>query len=334
MLGGKLLGDASAKISEIATLEDAGAKAISWVGGPRFLKRAEKSDAAALLIPIDLNWSTDRPCVAVSDPDMAVCHVLQLFAPPPDRPALGVASTATVAPDAKVEGATIAPGAYVGARARIGAGTVLYPGVYVGSDTGIGRDCILWPNVVVRERCSVGDRVVIHPNSTIGADGFGYLFRDGVHHKIPQTGRVVIEDDVEIGAHTSVDRARSGETRIGCGTKIDNHVQIAHNCRIGAHCMIVAQSGLAGSSTLGDHVLLAGRAAIVDHVHVGTGVQVGGASLVFKDVPDGARVHGVPAVEYGIHLRQQAALRRLPGLLRQFRDLTRRLESLESAAHE
>jgi UDP-3-O-[3-hydroxymyristoyl] glucosamine N-acyltransferase len=205
--------------------------------------------------------------------------------------------------------------------------------VYIGPGARIGANSVLWPNVVVRERCRIGERVIIHSNSTIGADGFGYLFRGREYHKIPQIGIVVIEDDVEIGANTCIDRARSGETRIGRGTKIDNLVQIAHNCRIDEHCIIVAQVGMSGSCSLGKYVVLAGQAGISDHVEIGDGARIGGQSGVHCDVPPGSKWVGLPAQNAPDMARQWAALKRLPKLLEQMREMAKRIERLESSAN-
>jgi UDP-3-O-[3-hydroxymyristoyl] glucosamine N-acyltransferase len=180
---------------------------------------------------------------------------------------------------------------------------------------------------------TIGDRVVIHANATIGTDGFGYVLRDGRHHKIPQIGTVMIEDDVEIGANAAIDRARSGQTRIGRGTKIDNLVQVAHNVQVGAHCILVAQCGIAGSTTLGDGVVLGGQVGVTDHVTIGAGAQVAAMAGVSKDIAPGAAVRGNPAREMRVYLREAAAARRLPDLIEQVRSLARRVEQLESAAH-
>jgi UDP-3-O-[3-hydroxymyristoyl] glucosamine N-acyltransferase len=196
--------------------------------------------------------------------------------------------------------------------------------------TRIGRNCELWPNVVVRERVTIGDRVVIHPNTTIGADGFGYLQRNGEHLKIPQIGTVVIEDDVEIGANCAVDRARTGITRIGSGTKLDNLVQIAHNVDIGKSCIIVAQCAIGGSTTLGDHVMLGGQAGVSDHLRVGAGARIAGKSAVFKNLAEGEVVRGIPATDNQRFLRNEAGVRRLPKWVNELKRLQNRVAELET----
>ena len=188
---------------------------------------------------------------------------------------------------------------------------------------------MLWPSVVVRERIEIGNRVIIHPGAIIGADGFGYLQRDGRHKKIPQIGTVIIEDDVEIGALTSIDRARSGVTRIGRGTKIDNGCQIAHNCDIGEHCMIVAHNSIGGSVTLGDHCVLGGKSGVSDHVTIGRGTQVAAVSVVFGDLPEGAIVRGTPAIDIRRYRRSHAAYHKLPEWAQKIRDMAKRIEALE-----
>ena len=217
--------------------------------------------------------------------------------------------------------------------AEIGPGTQLHAGVYIGAETHVGRDCVLWPNVVVREGTTIGDRVIIHPNTTLGADGFSYLLRDGKHRKVPQVGRVVIEDDVEIGANCAVDRARSGETRVRRGTKIDNLVQIGHNSDIGEDCIIVGQCGIAGSTTLEDHVVLSGQVGVIDHLRIGAGARIAAQSCVMGDLEAGRIYRGTPAVDNLRYGRQQVGVRRLPKMIEQLRALSKRVEKLESATN-
>ncbi len=328
-LGSTLAGDGSRIVRGVATLERAGEDAISWVGGKQDLSRLATSKAGVVLVPADCATPAERTIIRVPDPDAAICQVSEWFAAPADRVPEGVHATATVAPDAAVTGAAIGAHAFVGPRSIIGRGTQIHPGVYIGSDTTIGEDCVLWPNVVVRERVTIGNRVLIHPNTTLGADGFGYLQRDGRQRKIPQIGRVVIEDDVEIGANCAIDRARMGETRIRRGTKMDNMVQVGHNVDIGEDCVIVAQCALGGSASLGHHVVVGGQTGISDHVHVGNHVRIAAKSVLMKSVPDGTAFRGIPAVAYQDFMRQQASVRRLPEWAKQLRSLRRRIESLE-----
>lgn len=333
-LGAELIGDPTVVISRVAPLSEATPDAISWLGGEKYLAQLALTRAGAVLLPERRSDAPDRTCIIVADPDLALCSVLTWLMPPPPGVSAGVDPRAIIAPGARVEGAAIGPNVIVATGAVIGAGTQLHAGVNIGPDVRIGRDCVLWPNVVVRERCTIGDRVIIHPNATIGADGFGYLQRGGKNHKIPQVGVVVIEDDVEIGANSAIDRAKSGETRIGRGTKIDNLVQIAHNVQIGNDSIIVAQCGIGGSVTLGHHVVLAGQVGIVDHMRVGDEVIVGAQSGITRDVESGGRVSGSPAVPSAEWVRTMATQRRLREMLDQLRDLIRRVERLESATND
>ena len=333
-LDGTLQGDGDLIVRGVGTLEQAGPDMLSWLANAELLPRLAESQAGVVLVPPDCDPPAGRTAISVTDPEIALCDVLRWLAPPPETIPVGVHPSATVASDAIIEGAAIGAQACVGPRAGIGPGTQLHPGVRVGADANIGRDCVLWPNVVVRERVTIGDRVIIHPNSTIGADGFGYLQRDGKHVKIPQVGTVAIEDDVEIGANTCIDRARTGVTRIGRGTKIDNLAQIAHNVVTGKDCVIVAQCGIAGSTTLGSHVALSGQVGVLDHLRLGDGVQVAATSFVTHDVPAGHVYRGIPATENMLYARQQVAVRRLPKLIEQLRELIRRVERLESATDD
>jgi UDP-3-O-[3-hydroxymyristoyl] glucosamine N-acyltransferase len=215
---------------------------------------------------------------------------------------------------------------FVGAGARVGARTRLWPGSHVGAEAVLGADCSLGPNAVIGERCLLGDRVLVHPGAVIGADGFGFRQdREGRHIKIPQVGIVELGDDVEVGANTTIDRARFGSTRIGRGTKLDDQVHIGHNCVIGEHCAIAGTTGIAGSATLGDRVLMGGAVGVNSGARIGAGARVNGASTVVDDVEPGQAIGGNPGRPVAIWRRDTIALRRLPDLLKRVRDLEERL---------
>ena len=222
----------------------------------------------------------------------------------------------------------------VGDGAIIGDGVVLHPQVVIGSDARIGAASVCYPHTTVREMCILGERVIIHSGAVIGSDGFGYATLAGVHHKIPQVGIVVIGDDVEIGANTTIDRARFGVTKIGTGTKVDNLVQIAHNVEIGEHCFVVAQVGIAGSTKIGNHVTLAGQSAIGGHLKIGDAAIVAACSGVSKNIAAQTVVQGVPAQDMKQYQRQQIAARRLPQMQQQVKHLAQRLEELQQQLAE
>ncbi|HWE03220.1 MAG TPA: UDP-3-O-(3-hydroxymyristoyl)glucosamine N-acyltransferase [Tepidisphaeraceae bacterium] len=332
LLGCPVPATTSADITGIASLSEATPTEISYVASDAFVHELAQTRAAAIIaqkrVKLPATWT--RPALIVDDADVAVAKVLALFAPPIPRPPAGVDRMARVDASATLgEGVAIGPFAFVGARARLGARSVIHPGVYVGQDVSLGDDCELFPNVTIRERVTLGHRVVIHSNSAIGADGFGYRWDGQRHVKVPQIGQVIIEDDVEIGACSCVDRAKFSATRIGRGTKIDNLVQIGHNVQTGPHCIITGYVGLAGSVKLGAGVVLGGRASVRDHVSIGDGAMIAGLSGVADDVPAGQIYSGTPAIPHRQNLREQKALRRLPDLQVQIRALQDEIESLK-----
>lgn len=332
LVQGELRADAKTRITGVAPLRAAGPGDISWLSDPRHAQRLAETKAAAVLVPRTLA-DIQRPAVVCASVDHALAQVMNFFAPPVPAPPRGIDPTARIADDAEL-GADVAIGPYavVGAKARIGARTVLDAGVVIGAETTLGTDCRLWPYVVVRERCQLGDRVVIHPHAVIGADGFGYYLHEGRHRRVPHIGGVVIGSDVEIGAGSCVDRSKTGNTVVGDGVKIDNLVQVAHNVVIGAHSVLCAQVGVAGSARLGQYVVLGGHVGIRDNIALGDGVQVAACSCVPQDVDAGAKVAGLPAIEFRQYLRENASLRKLPDIVGQLRELIRRVEELEGAA--
>lgn len=333
-LDAELEGDASAPVTGVADLKAARAGQVSFAGHPKYLPAVAASGATAVIVPKAAQVEAPRPALLrVADADAAFAAACALFAPEPVIQPRGVHPQAWVSPEAKL-GAEVSVGAFavVEAGADIGDGTTLYPQTYVGHGAKLGRDCLLYPLASIRERCVLGDRVILHNGAVIGSDGFGYTVdAQGVRTKIPQTGIVVLEDDVEIGANATIDRARFGETRVGKGTKVDNLVQIAHNCVIGDHSVLCSQVGLAGTTTLGRHVICAGQAGLAGHLTIGDGAVIGAQAGVPKDLPGGQMYLGAPAVprlEFGKSLAHVASLPRLKDKLK---ELEKRLARLEQA---
>lgn len=313
-----------------ASLEEAGPSDISLLASKRYLRQFATTKAAAVLVTrsVELPPASGGPVVLlVDDAEEAMIRVLEMFAPPVPRPPAGVDPSARVDASAELaDDVRVGPFAVVGARCRIGSRTVLHAGVFLGDDVTVGPDCELFPHVTVRERITIGHRVIIHANSVLGADGFGYRWNGKQHAKIPQIGTVIIEDDVEIGSCVCIDRAKFGVTRVGRGSKIDNLVQVAHNVVIGPHCILAGQSGVAGSARLGSGVALGGQCAVRDHVQLGDGAAVAACAGVAADVPPATAVGGAPAVLNRQFLREQAALRHLPDLIRQVRKIQEELK--------
>ena len=333
-LDAELEGDASAPVTGVADLKAARAGQVSFAGHPKYLPAVAASGATAVIVPKAAQVEAPRPALLrVADADAAFAAACALFAPEPVIQPRGVHPQAWVSPEAKL-GAEVSVGAFavVEAGADIGDGTTLYPQTYVGHGAKLGRDCLLYPLASIRERCVLGDRVILHNGAVIGSDGFGYTVdAQGVRTKIPQTGIVVLEDDVEIGANATIDRARFGETRVGKGTKVDNLVQIAHNCVIGDHSVLCSQVGLAGTTTLGRHVICAGQAGLAGHLTIGDGAVIGAQAGVPKDLPGGQMYLGAPAVprlEFGKSLAHVASL---PKLKDKLKELEKRLARLEQA---
>lgn len=332
-VGGELQGASDVRITGVGDVVVAAPAQATWVSNPRYAEKLSASRAGVALVPRDFG-AAPMPLIRCARVDRAVAQLLALFAPPPPRLSAGIHPTAVVDPTAVLgEGCAVGPHVVIEGQARIGDGTQLHAGVSVGLGTIIGRDCILWRNVSVFHRCILGDRVVIHSSSVIGADGFGYYFDEGRHHKVPHIGGVRIGDDVEIGACTCVDRSKFGYTEIGRGTKIDNFVQIAHNVQIGEHCLLAGHSGISGSVRIGDYCVFGGRAGAFDNITIGPRATVAGGSLTAKDVPEGVTVSGIPAQDHRRELRQHAAMRRLPDLIEEIKQLRARVQQLEDAAH-
>ena len=328
----RLEGDGNVEIRRIAAIEDAGAGDLTFFVNPKYADRVRETRASAVILG-DRAETVPPSGVALlrtANPYLAFAQAAEIFAPPPAiAPGIhrlaSVASTASVAPDAAV-----AAFVSIGEGARVGAKTILFPHVTVGDGAAIGDDCILHARVSVRERVTLGNRIVVQDGAVIGSDGFGFARTpEGTHHKIPQAGGVVVEDDVEIGANTTIDRPAVGETRIGAGSKIDNLVQVAHGVKIGKGVLLAAQVGIAGSTKLEDNVTLAGQVGVAGHLIIGSGVIATAQTGIPNSVEPGKMISGYPAIENRDWLKSSAVFRRLPELKKAVADLQRRLEELE-----
>jgi UDP-3-O-[3-hydroxymyristoyl] glucosamine N-acyltransferase len=323
-LQGKVIGDPATMLHGFAPADRARAGDLTFAENEAFFARAEESAASAIIVSGPFR-SERKTLIQVPDARVAFARALALFFPE-RRPAPGVHPTAVIAPSAAVDPtAHIGPLCVVGERARIGPRCVLHAADFVGEDCRLGEEVILFPNVTLYARTEVGNRVRIHAGAVLGADGFGYVQDNGVHRKVPQIGNVIIGDDVEIGANTTIDRGALGPTVIGKGTKIDNLVMIAHNVEVGEHCLLVGQVGIAGSTKLGNYVVLAGQVGIAGHLQIGHGVTVAAQSGVMHDIPSGEKWLGTPAGPDKETKRQMVALRHLPEALKRLTALEKKL---------
>jgi UDP-3-O-[3-hydroxymyristoyl] glucosamine N-acyltransferase len=333
-VGAQVQGDGAIAIDGVAPLDEAGPSHLSFFANRKYRVAFEATRAGAVVVEPDEEVPAGRTVLRAPNAYLAFAKLSTYFHPPAAaRPE--VASQAVVHPGARVHPtAQVMPLATVAAGAEIGARTILHPGVHVGEGARVGEDCLLYPNVAVRERCVVGNRVILQPGCVIGSDGFGFAFdpegegRGPRHYKVPQSGIVVVEDDVEIGANACVDRATLGVTRIGRGAKIDNLVQIAHNVEVGPLSIIVAQVGVAGSTKLGTGVVLAGQVGIVGHLAIGDGAKLGAQSGVMNDIPAGETWAGTPARPHREWLRAMASLEHVTEMRKELKTLRREVDAL------
>ncbi len=332
LVGGRLIGDGETEISGASGLEDAAYGDIIFVSDQKHLSLAKESRASAVIVK-EAADGLNKPQIAVGNPQLAFAKVLGHFYVKP-HPYEGISDRAVVSSSASIgENVTVYPFAYIAAGVTIGKDCLIYPGVFIGEKSSIGDGSIIYPNVTIRERVTVGQRVIIHSGAVIGDDGFGYVFDGQAHSKIPQVGGVVIEDDVEIGANTTIDRATTGATVIGRGTKIDNLVQIGHNVKVGKSCILVSQVGIAGSSVLGDGVILGGQAGVADHVTIESGTMLGAKGAFMGIVKQGIYA-GIPAIPRRDWLKSTAIFAQLPELKKKVRELEERLKTIQGTENK
>jgi UDP-3-O-[3-hydroxymyristoyl] glucosamine N-acyltransferase len=330
-LAGEVIGDPTIRLTGFSAAGTAKPGDLTFAENDIYFARAEQSAAAAIMVD-GYFTSANKVIIRVPNARVAFAKVLPIFFPEAPVPC-GIHPSAIIAPSAQIDPtAHVGPHCIIGEQTRIGARTMLQGGTFVGSSCTLAEDIIVFPNVTLYERTQVGNRVRIHSGAVIGSDGFGYVLDGGVHRKIPQIGFVILHDDVEIGANVTIDRGALGPTVIGKGTKIDNLVQIAHNVIIGENCLVIAQTGIAGSTKLGHYVTLAGQAGLTGHLKIGNRVTVAAQSGVMHDIPDGEKWMGSPAQPDRQTKRQFLAVQQLPDLLRRVAELEKRLSELTNPA--
>ena len=323
--GGKLIGDPNAKITGVASLTEAGPGDVSFYSDPRYAAQLRKTGATAVLVPLDFSDSTPAAQIRVASPSRAFEQAVLKFAPEPVEFPAGIHSTAVIAPSAKLGArVSIQPYAVIEPGAQIGNDTIIGAHSYIGHDATLGDHCKIYPRVTIRERTRIGARVIVHSGAVVGADGFGFELIDGRQKKISQLGIVQIDDDVEIGANTTIDRARFGRTWIQEGVKLDNLVQIAHNVVIGKNSVIAAQTGISGSTRIGESVLIAGQVGVNGHIEIGTGTMISPKSGIARSISGGIWF-GSPAVPLEDAKRQIAWVHRLGKLFARVKAIEEKL---------
>ena len=334
IIGGEVVGNSDTMITGVCGIKEACEGDITFLANPKYAPFIDKTRASAIITSLEIKKAL-KPIVRTQDPSLAFARILTLIAPDEVSKPQGVHPTALIGKDVSVgKDAAIGPYVVIEDSASIGDGTIVYAGCFIGHHSKVGSNSIIYPNVSIRERISIGNRVIIHSGTVIGSDGFGFAKIRGSHHKIPQIGTVVIEDNVEIGANVTIDRARFDKTFIGRGTKIDNLVQIAHNVIIGEDSIIVAQAGISGSTTIGKNVTLAGQAGLVGHITVGDGAIAAAQAGVTKSIPANTLVSGYPAKPHTVAKKVNACVQNLPKLYDIVSQLKKKIEELEKKLKE
>lgn len=324
-MGGRIRGDSSLEIRAVRPLEAAEPGDLTLAAGRKNLERLEACPASAFIVPLGVTSGT-KTVLEVDNPKLAFAQILN-YVYGKQFTAKGISPLAVVGEDCRIPPeVSLYPFACIGDRVSLGLRVTVSSGVHIGDDCVVGDDVVLHPNVVLYPGVRLGNRVVIHSGTVIGADGFGYVFDGSQHVKIPQTGTVLIEDDVEIGANSCVDRATFGATVVERGVKLDNHVHIGHNCRVGSNTIMVAQVGISGSVNVGRNCIFAGHSGVVDHVTIGDDVRVMMKAGVSKDVPPKSSVSGQPAMDHRQAMRIESITRRLPEIYEEWKQLKKRMK--------
>ncbi len=327
-VGGTVVGDGEMEISGVAAIEEARPGEITFIAHPKYLPHLNKTNASAVIVSKEVTQA-EKPLLCVTHPQLAFAKILTLFSLKPYQ-AKGIDPKAWISPTARLgKDLTLYPFVYVGDRCSIGDRVTLYPGTYLGEEAVVGEDSTLYSNVSVYSRSIIGKRVILHSGVVVGSDGFAYVKEGKTNVKFPQVGIVEIEDDVEIGANTTIDRAALGKTIIRRGVKIDNLAQIAHNVVIGEDSIIVAQVGIAGSTKIGSNVTLAGQVGVAGHIEIGDNVMVGAQAGVIYDLPGNQGYHGSPALPQREYIRAITALPKLPEMRKTLLDLEKRIKKVE-----
>jgi len=327
-VNGRVCGDPNTTIKSASTLGRADKGDISFLANHKYEKQLRTTKASAVIVGKETS-SSPVPLLVAEDPYYAFMQIMVLLHGHRKHKKVGISPKASISDSAKVgvdchihDFVTIAD------EAKIGDGCIIYPGAYVGQGVQIGNDNIIYPNVTIYDGCKIGNRVILNANSTIGEDGFGYASHKGMHHKIPQTGTVIIEDDVEVGACCGIERGTLGDTVIGQGSKLGDLVTVGHGTKIGAHCLLVAQVGIAGSTTLGHHCVVGGQVGIVGHINIGNNVTIAAQAGVINNIPDGKVVLGAPAIEVNQGKRAYSMIENLPEMRQSIRRLESQIEEI------
>ena len=328
LISGELVGDGSIRIKGIAGIEEAEQGELSFLANPVYRVYLEKTRASAVIVGREID-KAKIPLIRHNNPYYAFCKALEIFTIKKDFPE-GIHKRAILGKDVRIgKGVHIGPYVIIGDRVQIEDRVTILAGSFIGDDSILGEESFLYPRVTIREESLIGKRVILHPGAVIGSDGFGYAKESGVYHKIPQVGKVVLEDDVEIGANTTIDRATLGETRIRRGTKIDNLVQIGHNVSIGENTVIAAQVGISGSTRVGKNVVMGGQVGLGGHIKIGDNVMLGAQAGATKSIPSNTIVSGYPAREHTKAKKIEACITLLPLYVKKIRELERRIKDIE-----